>query len=89
MMIKKTYRKRILIAGIILSVVIPVGGMLAPFVSMAWSMVTGSAAQEQVGHTIRFLERTHWIRQICGIAGSILLVGLFIDYSRNNKKELR
>ncbi len=89
MMIKERYRKRILVAGIILAVVIPVGGMLIPFASMAWSVVSDSAAQEQVGSTIRFMERTHWIRQTCGIAGTLLLAGLFIDYSRNKKKELR
>lgn len=86
MMIKETYRKRLLVIGILLAAVIPVGGMLAPFAYMAWSIVSGSATHESLVGTIQRIEELHWLIQASGIIGTILLLALLVDHLKKRKR---
>ena len=74
--------------GILLAVVIPVGGMLVPFACTAWSVVSGSATNESLAGTIRKMEELHWIKQTCGITGTVLLIALLVDHLKEGR-ELR
>ena len=45
-MIQRTWRQPLLVIGIVLAVVIPVGGMLVSFACIAWPVVSGAGTQE-------------------------------------------